>query len=91
MPRETLVNVVMLDGWKVESAPYKKKQQKYGFSHNPYEAIAGLSEKSPDVFLLDEDPDTTIAYLREYYNPDAQMMEAGEWNGKTVRQVLSAD
>ena len=91
MPQGILGNVILLGGWKVESAPYNAVLQKYGFSHNPYEAIAGLSEKSPDVFLLDEDPDTTIAYLREYYNPDAQMMEAGEWNGKTVRQVLSVD
>jgi hypothetical protein len=78
-----------LGGWKVESAPYNALLEKYGFTDNPYEAIAGTSEQAASVYLLDEDPEATLAFLREYYNPDAQMVETGEWNGKIVRQVVT--
>ena len=63
--------------------------EKYGFTDNPYEAIAGTSEQAASVYLLDEDPEATLAFLREYYNPDAQMVETGEWNDKIVRQVVT--
>lgn len=89
MPVGMLSNVALLGGWKVESAPYNAILQRYGFSDNPYEAIAGTSGQSGSVYLLDEDPEATLAFLREYYNPDAQMVETGEWNGKTVRQVVT--
>lgn len=91
MPEGILGNVVLLGGWKVESKPYNAVLQKYGFDDNPYEAIAGSSENSSAVYLLDEDPDATLAFLREYYNPGAEITEIGEWNGKTVRQVIPAE
>lgn len=90
MPAGMLSNVALLGGWKVESAPYNAILEKYGFSDNPYEAIAGTSEHSTEVYLLDEDPEATLTFLREYYNPDAELVETGEWNGKTVRQVITA-
>jgi hypothetical protein len=89
MPVGMLSNVALLGGWKVESAPYNALLEKYGFTDNPYEAIAGTSEQAASVYLLDEDPEATLAFLREYYNPDAQMVETGEWNGKIVRQVVT--
>ena len=89
MPVGMLSNVALLGGWKVESAPYNALLEKYGFTDNPYEAIAGTSEQAASVYLLDEDPEATLAFLREYYNPDAQMVETGEWNDKIVRQVVT--
>lgn len=91
MPAGILSNVALLGGWKVESAPYNAILQRYGFTDNPYEAIAGNSAQSWKVYLLDEDPDATLAFIREYYNPDAQLLETGEWNGKTVRQVVTKE
>lgn len=89
MPVGMLSNVVFLGGWKVESAPYNAILQKYGFSDNPYEAISGNSPDSFRVRLLDEHTDTTLTYLHEYYNPDAQIVAAGKWNGKAVWQVIT--
>lgn len=89
MPRGILSNVVILGGWKVESVPYVAVLHRHGFQNNPYEAIAGTSPNADGVRLLDEEIDATIAYLREYYNPDAEAVEAGKWNGKTVWKVVS--
>ena len=38
---------------------------------------------------MDEHTDSTIAYLHEYYNPNAQIVEAGKWNDKTIWQVIT--
>ena len=89
MPVGMLSNVVMLGGWKVESAPFNAILQKYGFSDNPFEAVAGTSPDSSRVRLMDEHTDSTIAYLHEYYNPNAQIVEAGKWNDKTIWQVIT--
>ena len=84
----------MLGGWKVESAPYNTILEKYGFGDNPYEALTGLTVSGGDgdskVLLLDEETEQTISYIREYYNPDAELIETGEWNGKTVWKIVTA-
>lgn len=91
MPPGMLSNVVTLGGWKVESVPFNAVLQKYGFSDNPYEAVAGTSDHAADVYLLDNDTDSTLAYLREYYNPLAEIEEAGKWNGETILRVVTKE
>ena len=90
MPRGILSNVVTLGGWKVESAPYNTVLEKYGFGDNPYEAIAGTSDRSGAVLLLDNDIDATVDYIREYYNPEAAAEEIGEWNGEKIFRIISS-
>ncbi len=105
MPRDLFSNVALLGGWKVESAPYNRILEKYGFDHNPYEAITGLPVPAREtgqngagaagrkgrVLLLDEEPDLTLAYIREYYNPRAKMTRAGEWDGKQIWEIVTAE
>ena len=94
IPQNLFSNTVMLGGWKVESAPYNTILEKYGFGDNPYEALTGLTVSGGDgdskVLLLDEETEQTISYIREYYNPDAELIETGEWNGKTVWKIVTA-
>lgn len=90
IPQGMLSNVVLLGGWKVESVPFNRILDQYGLPHNPYEAITGKGEAASNVLLLDEDIETTLAYIREYYNPLAQAQEAGEWSGKKLWRIVSA-
>lgn len=90
MPQGILSNVLTLGGWKVESAPYNTILGKYGFGDNPYEAIAGTSDRSGAVLLLDDDIDATIDYIREYYNPEATAEEIGEWKGEKIFRIISS-
>ena len=65
-------NMAVLGGWPSGSIPYKTTLRKYGIE-NPYRDCVN-NEK---VLLIDNDINTTINYIHEYYDMDARAEEAG--------------
>lgn len=63
----SLANFLQLGGWKTNSGEFLAVLRHYGVT-NPYRAMV---EKSESVCVIDNDPEQTLDYLQEYYDPDA--------------------
>lgn len=85
MPKGCLSNVVPLGGWRVGTAQYNDVLVKYGLDTNPYRALI----TGGNVYLADDDIETTLAYLRTYYDETAQALQVDEINGVIIYQVVT--
>ena len=67
MPEKVLGNVLYLGGWAAYSRSFMDTMEAYGIS-NPYRDLIG----SDKLYLVDNDIELTITYLRENYDPNAR-------------------
>ena len=72
-------NMAVLGGWPAGSMPYMTTLKNYGMT-NPYRDCIN-NEK---VLLIDNDINLTLNYIREYYDINAQAVEAGKFDEENV-------
>ncbi|HCI74199.1 MAG TPA: hypothetical protein DHV42_06645 [Lachnospiraceae bacterium] len=78
-------NMGVLGGWPAGSPAYQAALAQYGVT-NPYRDCIN-NEK---VYLIDNDINLTLNYIREYYDMKAQAVEAGSFDKKnTMYQIVS--
>ena len=78
-------NMAVLGGWPAGSVPYNATLKNYGMT-NPYRDCVN-NEK---VYLIDNDINLTLNYIREYYDMDAQAVEVGKFDEDNVMyQIVS--
>ena len=64
-------NVFTLGGWTTMMPANREKLEKYGISDVYRDSI-----NNADVYIIDKDIDTTIQYIRDYYDADAKAEKA---------------
>lgn len=85
VPLDVASNMGVLGGWPSGSPAYKAALAKYGVT-NPYRDCIN-NEK---VYLIDNDINLTLNYIREYYDMNAQAIEAGLFDEKNMMyQIVS--
>ena len=72
-------NMAVLGGWPAGSIPYKASLEKYGVT-NPYRDCINNDQ----VYLIDNDINLTLNYIREYYDMDAQAQEVRSFDGENM-------
>ena len=77
-------NLVYLGGWTNYGTVYLKTLEAYGVT-NPYKDLID-NEK---VYLVDNDINLTLTYLRRHYNPDAQAEEVMDVGPNTVWRIYT--
>lgn len=78
-------NMAVLGGWPAGSGPYVASLKNYGLT-NPYRDCIDNSR----VYLIDNDINLTLNYIREYYDMSAQAVEAGKFDEETMMyQIVS--
>ena len=77
--------MAVLGGWPAGSKPYLATLKQYGLT-NPYRDCIDNSK----VYLIDNDINLTLNYIREYYDMEAQAIEAGKFDEDTMMyQIVS--
>ena len=66
MPEKVLGNVLYLGGWAAYTRSFMDTMAAYGIS-NPYRDLIGNKK----LYLVDDDIELTMTYLRENYDPNA--------------------
>lgn len=79
-------NMAVLGGWPAGSVPYTASLKNYGLT-NPYRDCIN-NEK---VYLIDNDINLTLNYLREYYDMNVQAVEAGKFDEENTMYQLVSD
>ena len=67
MPENLLDNVCWFGGWECRTPGYTEAMKAHGIT-NPYRDVIN----NDSVYLVDDNIDLTLKYIREYYDPDAQ-------------------
>lgn len=67
MPETLLDNVFWFGGWECRTPEYADAMEAKGI-RNPYRDIIGNDK----AYLVDDDIDLTLKYIREYYEPEAE-------------------
>ena len=84
MPEKVIGNVLYLGGWAAYSRAFQDTMAAYGIS-NPYRDLIG-NEK---LYLVDNDIELTMTYLKENYDADASYEAVGEFGKYTIYKILS--
>ncbi len=79
VPVNVASNTAVTGGWPAGSPAYKAVLEKYGIT-NPFRDCVN-NEK---VYFIDNHPDITLQYIREYYYPDAVFEDKGDFNGNHI-------
>ena len=77
-------NLVYLGGWTNYGSVYLKTLEAYGVT-NPYKDLIDNDK----VYLVDNDINLTLTYLRNHYNPDAQAEEVMDVGPNTVWRIYT--
>ena len=67
MPENLLDNVCWFGGWECRTPGYTEAMKEHGIT-NPYRDVIN----NDSVYLVDDNIDLTLKYIREYYDKDAQ-------------------
>ena len=67
MPENLLDNVCWFGGWECRTPGYTEAMKAHGIT-NPYRDVIN----NDSVYLVDDNIDLTLKYIREYYDPNAQ-------------------
>lgn len=67
MPENLLDNVCWFGGWECRTPGYTEAMKAHGIT-NPYRDVINNDR----VYLVDDNIDLTLKYIREYYDPNAQ-------------------
>lgn len=85
VPLDVASNMGVLGGWPAGSPAYNAALEKYGVT-NPYRDCINNDK----VYLIDNDINLTLNYIREYYDMKAQAKEAGSFDEKnSMYQIVS--
>lgn len=85
VPLDVASNMGVLGGWPSGSPAYNAALEKYGVT-NPYRDCINNDK----VYLIDNDINLTLNYIREYYDMNAQVKEVGKFDDKNMMyQVIS--
>lgn len=84
VPFEIADNVYPLGGWTAETPVYKSVLKRYGIN-NPMKDMIDNSS----VYLIDNDIDKTINYLRKWHNSDSKAVIVKKINDKTVYKIVT--
>lgn len=81
IPAGLMENTLALGGWPANTPGYVEKMREYGIT-NPFRDMIGNEQ----IYLVDDDVQETLAYLRTYYDADVQAaLEAEPGNAKIYR------
>ena len=72
-------NTAVTGGWPAGSPAYKAVLENYGVT-NPFRDCVNNDK----VRFIDNHPDITLRYIREYYYPDAVFDDLGDFNGNHI-------
>ncbi len=87
VPLDVASNTGVLGGWPSGSPAYKAALAKYGVT-NPYRDCIN-NEK---VYLIDNNINLTLNYIREYYDMNAQVKEIGLFDDENMMyQIVSQE
>ncbi len=84
MPEGFLDNKCLLGGWDCNIPAVQDIMASFGIS-NPYRDMID----NPDIYIVDDNIDLTLDYLREYYAPDAQAILKKEVNDRKIYQIVT--
>lgn len=85
VPLDVASNMCVLGGWPAGSPAYAAVLEKYGVE-NPYRDCVNNDK----VYLIDNDINLTLNYIREYYDMDAEAKEIGLFDDKNkMYQIVS--
>lgn len=82
VPKGTLDNICWMGGWETNTALNIQLLEKWGVT-NPYRDMID----NPDVYLIDDDIELTLRFLRTYYDENAAAELVKEVEGLKVYKI----
>lgn len=82
VPYKIADNIYPLGGWGSETPAFKSVLKSYGVD-NPFRDMIG----NDGIYLVDNDIETTLAYIRQWYKADAVAEPEGEINGHKIYSI----
>ena len=77
-------NIYPLGGWGAETPVFKSVLKRYGIGNPMRDMIDNES-----VYIVDDNIDTTVAYLRKWYAPDAKAEKVRETGGRSIYKIVT--
>ena len=77
-------NIYPLGGWGAETPVFKSVLQRYGINNPMRDMI-----DNDKVYLMDNDIETTISYLKKWYNADSRAEAVNTIDGKKVYKIVT--
>lgn len=75
-------NIYPLGGWGAETPVFKSVLERYG-ADNPFRDMT----ENDSIYLVDNDIDGTLAYLRAWYRADAEAELVGDIDGHKIYRI----
>lgn len=84
MPRGVLNNTCLLGGWDCSIPEVQDMTALYGVT-NPYRDVVD----NPSVYIVDNNIDLTLAYIRTYYAPEAEAIQVRELEDRKIYRIVT--